>query len=88
MRKFVVFFLMAFSLSCLAACGDDKEGIKLSKQPYDASKCATYRNLAMKALKKNERDIVDALKPYNDKCLMNMDSIKDAHKTKGMADPF
>ena len=87
MRKVAVLFLIAFSLSCLAACGDSREGIKLSKEPYDASKCATYRKLAEEASQKNERDIVDALMAYNDRCLMNMDKIKDASKTKGMADP-
>jgi hypothetical protein len=80
---------MAFSLSFpLAACGDSREGIKLSKQPYDKTKCEMYKNLAQEALKKNETDIVEALKNYNDLCFMNMDKLKDVGKKKGMPDPL
>jgi hypothetical protein len=80
---------MAFFLSFpLAACGDSREGIKLSKQPFDKTKCETYRNLALEAVKKNETDIVDALRNYNDLCFMNMDKLEGVGKKKGMPDPL
>jgi hypothetical protein len=87
MRKFVLLICTMFFLSCLVACNDNREGMKLSKQPYDASKCAAYRKLSMEALKKNERDIVASLTPYNDLCFSNMDSTRGAASKKAMEVP-
>jgi hypothetical protein len=88
MRKLMLPILVAFSLSLsLVACGDSREGMKLSKQPFDKTKCETYRNLAQEAQKKNEKDIMDALRNYNSQCFMNMDSLEDVGKKKGMPDP-
>jgi ABC-type oligopeptide transport system substrate-binding subunit len=87
MRKLVLLILMAFSLSFpLAACGDSREGMKLSKQPFDKTKCETYQNLALEAKKKNENDIIEALKNYNELCFFNMDKLKGLSKQKGMPD--
>jgi hypothetical protein len=88
MRKIVLLVLIAFSLSFpLTACGDSRKGMELSKQPFDKTKCETYRNLALEAKKKNENDIIEALKNYNELCFLNMDKLKGLSKQKAMDVP-
>jgi hypothetical protein len=87
MRKLAIFILMVFALSSTGCFKKESEGIKLSKEPFDKSKCALYMSTAKEARLKNEMHIVDALRNYNDLCFFNTDKLKEQLKKPAMPTP-
>jgi hypothetical protein len=78
---------MAFILSSIGCFKQESEGIKLSKEPFDKSKCALYMSTVKDAQLKNEMNIVDALRNYNTQCAMQMDTIRGISDKPAMATP-